>query len=244
MLTDRLMILSPLPVPDKDLSVGTRDAELVYKGIGPVPEITVLELDGVRKLCLVRLVGTVVPTLEGVRIDDLKEGTRVAVLDEVVLLEGDKIGTFGIPFGLTGREVARIDSLEGVCIADGTRRPWTFKELRLVFGCGKAGKAEVGGSCGGCDGRGRVVVAIVEDSQGCSTSAELSTQEASGGDDKERRRSKRVMIPCLHELSHKVLADADAASPVFHLTCLKLGLFVGSRWEVWRVKGSIYWQKK
>ena len=114
MLIDRRMILSPLAAPDKDLSVGTREVELVYKGIGPVPEITVLELDGARRPCLGRPAGVVVPILEGVLIADLKEGTRVAVLDEVVLLEGDKIGTFGIPLGLTGREIARTDNLEGV----------------------------------------------------------------------------------------------------------------------------------
>ncbi|MCJ1282104.1 hypothetical protein MMC26_001427 [Xylographa opegraphella] len=162
-----------------DLSVGTRDVELEYRGIGPVPEMTVLELDGARKPCWVRPAGVAVPTLEGVLIADLKEGTRVAVLDEVVLLEGDKIGSFGIPLGLTGREGARIDNLEGVWMADGIRRPWGFVELRLVFGCGKAGNAEVGGSNGGCDGRGRVV-AMVEDTQGCPSSAEIATTEASG----------------------------------------------------------------
>ena len=114
MLTDLRIILSSLVAPDMDLSVGTRGVELAYRGIGLVPDITVLELDGARKPCLVRPAIAVVPTVEGVLIADLKEGIIVAVLDEVVLLEGDKIGTLGIPLGLAGRELARIDNLEGV----------------------------------------------------------------------------------------------------------------------------------
>ena len=90
-------------------------------------------------------------------------------------------------------------------------------ELRLVFGCGKAGNAEVGGSYGGCDGRGRVV-AIIEDSQGRPPSAELSTKETSGCDDEGRWKFKRAMLPCLHEIPHKILGGTDPADFVLHLT--------------------------
>ena len=81
-------------------------------------------------------------------------------------------------------------------MADGSRRVWRFVELRLVFGCGKAGKAEVGGSNGGCDVGGRAV-AIVEETESVSTLGELSTKETSGCSSAERGEFKRAMVPCL-----------------------------------------------
>ena len=120
MLTDRrttssaVHVFPELAALDIVLKVGTKGVELAYNGFGPVPDITVLDIDGARKPCFTRPAGAVVPTFEGVLIPDLKAGVMVALLDDIVFPGGDRIGIFGTPFGLTGLDVARYDILEGV----------------------------------------------------------------------------------------------------------------------------------
>lgn len=111
--------------------------------------ITVLVLEGVRRRSFEAPVDVVANALEGARRPDLNMGTTVAVLEDVVLLVGDKTSTFRAPSGLAGLEGVRTASLDGVWEADGIRQFFETAEFCLVFACGSGGRAVVGGSNGG-----------------------------------------------------------------------------------------------